>query len=99
MPLPKNPPASFKPNLYCAYHQGAGHLTDSCFRLRHAIQDLIDDGTLQAPPPPSQKPYILSNSLPNHKAVPHINQISLSSAQINPNSTSFDPTSHIVSTD
>ncbi|KAI8568451.1 hypothetical protein RHMOL_Rhmol02G0200500 [Rhododendron molle] len=70
MPLPKNPPANFKANLYCAYHQGAGHLTDSCFRLRHAIQDLIDEGTLQAPPPPSQKPNILSNSLPNHKVVP-----------------------------
>ncbi|KAI8542637.1 hypothetical protein RHMOL_Rhmol08G0153200 [Rhododendron molle] len=35
MPLPKNPPANFKPNLYCAYHQRAGHFTDSCFRLRH----------------------------------------------------------------
>ncbi|KAI8542778.1 hypothetical protein RHMOL_Rhmol08G0166300 [Rhododendron molle] len=36
-PLPKNPSPNFKPNLYCAYHQGVGHHTDSCFRLRHAI--------------------------------------------------------------
>ncbi|KAI8542837.1 hypothetical protein RHMOL_Rhmol08G0170600 [Rhododendron molle] len=99
MPLPKNPPANFKANLYCAYHQGVGHFTDSCFRLRHAIQDLIDEGNLQAPPPPSQKPNILSNSLPNHKVVSHISQISLSSTKINPSSTSFDPTSLIVSAD
>ncbi|KAI8550527.1 hypothetical protein RHMOL_Rhmol06G0113900 [Rhododendron molle] len=45
-PLPKNHPANFKANLYYAYHQGVGHLTDSYFRLRHAIQDLIDEGTL-----------------------------------------------------
>ncbi|KAI8551028.1 hypothetical protein RHMOL_Rhmol06G0153100 [Rhododendron molle] len=61
-------------------------------------QDLIDEGTLQAPPPPSQKPNILSNSMPNHKAVPHISQISLSSAEINPNSTTFDPTGQIIPT-
>ncbi|KAI8529839.1 hypothetical protein RHMOL_Rhmol11G0005500 [Rhododendron molle] len=66
-PLPKNPPPTFKANLYCAYHQGAGHLTDSCFCLRHAIQDLIDERTLLALPPPSQKPNILSNSMSNHK--------------------------------
>ncbi|KAI8555289.1 hypothetical protein RHMOL_Rhmol05G0163100 [Rhododendron molle] len=51
-PLPKNPSASFKPNLYCAYHQGTSHLTNSCYRLHHTIQDLIDDGTLAMPPLP-----------------------------------------------
>ncbi|KAI8550528.1 hypothetical protein RHMOL_Rhmol06G0114000 [Rhododendron molle] len=36
--------------------------------------------------------------MPNHKAVPHINQISLSSTEINPDFATFDPTSQIIST-
>ena len=46
-PLPPRPPPhptplGFRTNLHCAYHQRAGHDTNSCAMLRHAIQDLID---------------------------------------------------------
>ena len=49
VPLPPRPPLQptppgFRTNLHCAYHQRAGHDTDSCASLRHAIQDLIDRG-------------------------------------------------------
>ena len=49
VPLPPRPPPQptlpgFKIDLHCAYHQRAGHDTDSCAALRHAIQDLIDQG-------------------------------------------------------
>ena len=47
IPLPPRPPPQptppgFRTDLHCAYHQRAGHDTDSCAALRHAIQDLID---------------------------------------------------------
>ncbi|RVW77767.1 hypothetical protein CK203_050316 [Vitis vinifera] len=31
-------------DLYCSYYQGLGHDTDHCTALRHAIEDLIDQG-------------------------------------------------------
>ncbi|KAF5932066.1 hypothetical protein HYC85_028237 [Camellia sinensis] len=50
-PLPKNLPLTHNPADYCAFHQRAGHDTDMCFRLRHEIQDLIDNGVIPAPGP------------------------------------------------
>ena len=49
VPLPPRPPPQptplgFRIDLHCAYHQRAGHDTDSCAALRHVIQDLIDQG-------------------------------------------------------
>nr|CAN77717.1 hypothetical protein VITISV_004666 [Vitis vinifera] len=45
---PRPPPQPVSPqirmNLHCAYHQGLGHETDRCTALRHAIQDLINQG-------------------------------------------------------
>ena len=43
-PPPQPTPPGFRTDLHCAYHQRAGHDTDSCVALRHAIQDLIDQG-------------------------------------------------------
>ncbi|KAI8550892.1 hypothetical protein RHMOL_Rhmol06G0142800 [Rhododendron molle] len=91
-PLPPNLPPSHNPNVFCAYHQMPGHHTDSCFRLRHAIQDLVENGTLPTPP---AKPNVISNSLPQHNQ--QVNQISLSSTIISPSPTIFNPTSHITS--
>lgn len=91
-PLPQNPPPSHNPNLFCDYHQMPGHHTDSCYRLRHAIQDLVDNGTLPTPP---TKPNVISNSLPKHNN--QVNQISLNSTIIPPSSTIFNPTDHITS--
>ncbi|KAI8530516.1 hypothetical protein RHMOL_Rhmol11G0065300 [Rhododendron molle] len=61
--LPQKLPASHNPNAYCAYHQNVGHHTNNCFRLRHAIQDLIDNKTIPVLP---QKPNTVSNPLPKH---------------------------------
>lgn len=42
---PPNPlPKSYDPQAHCAYHQGPGHHTDRCLTLKHAIQDLVDQG-------------------------------------------------------
>ena len=48
-PLPPRPPShptlpGFRTHLHYAYHQRAGHDTNNCAMLRHAIQDLIDQG-------------------------------------------------------
>ena len=47
--LPPRPPLQpiplgFRTDLHCVYHQRAGHDTDNCSELRHAIHDLIDQG-------------------------------------------------------
>ncbi|KAK9749195.1 hypothetical protein RND81_02G108500 [Saponaria officinalis] len=49
---------------YCDYHRGKGHSTEECFKLKHAIQDMIDSGKLPKPkgPPPSNN----DNPLGNH---------------------------------
>ena len=41
---------SFDPNSYCKFHQVAGHSTDSCMRLKHEIQNLIDSGKIKPKP-------------------------------------------------
>ncbi|KAI8572792.1 hypothetical protein RHMOL_Rhmol01G0227900 [Rhododendron molle] len=92
---PKVLPAGYNPNLFCAFHQMPGHHTDKCYRLRHEIQDLIYDGTVQVPP----KPNIISNSLPQHGSDPLVGQVSITSIQItriNPSSTIFNPSHYIV---
>ncbi|KAF5934616.1 hypothetical protein HYC85_030787 [Camellia sinensis] len=48
-PLPSNLPLSHDATQYCVYHQQAGHTTDNCFRLRHEVQDLIDDKVILPP--------------------------------------------------
>ena len=53
-PLPDVLPPTHKPNEFCKYHQQAGHNTDVCYKLRHAIQDLIDQGKI--PNPEQSKP-------------------------------------------
>ncbi|KAF5934433.1 hypothetical protein HYC85_030604 [Camellia sinensis] len=50
-PLPNPLPAMHDATQYCAFHQQTGHDTDSCVRLRHEIQNLIDNGVIPAPGP------------------------------------------------
>ncbi|RVX11380.1 hypothetical protein CK203_019586 [Vitis vinifera] len=71
-PLPPRSPLQptsprFKTDLHCAYHQRAGHDTDSCSALRHAIQDLIDQGLVDL-----GRPGVATDPLPTHdtRAVP-----------------------------
>ncbi|RVW21319.1 Transposon Ty3-G Gag-Pol polyprotein [Vitis vinifera] len=54
-------PAQFRMDLHCAYHQGPGHETDRCTALRHAIQDLIDQGLVHL-----GQPSVTTNPLPTH---------------------------------
>ena len=54
-PLLSNLPLSHDATQYCAYHQQAGHTTDNCFRLRHEVQDLIDDEVIL---PPSSTKFV-----------------------------------------
>ena len=66
VPLPPRPPLQptppgFRTNLHCAYHQRAGHDTDSCTTLRHAIQDLIDQRLVDL-----GRPRVTTNPLPTH---------------------------------
>ncbi|GMP36124.1 hypothetical protein CsSME_00008340 [Camellia sinensis var. sinensis] len=42
-PLPAHLPPGHDATQYCAYHQQVGHTTDSCFRLCHEVQHLIDN--------------------------------------------------------
>ena len=47
--LPDPVPSQFRLDLYCTYHQSAGHHTDRCTALRHAIQDIVNSGTFGHP--------------------------------------------------
>ena len=62
-PLPQVVHPHFRMDLHCAYHQGPGHTTDQCTALRHAVQDLIDQGIVQL-----GQPSICSNPLPTYSA-------------------------------
>ena len=46
-PLPQVILPHFRMDLCCAYHQSQGHDIDRCVTLRHAIQDMIDQGLVQ----------------------------------------------------
>ena len=48
-PLPNPLPATHDAAQYCAFHQQTGHGTNNCSRLRHEVQDLIDNGVIAAP--------------------------------------------------
>ena len=66
VPLPPRPPPQptppgFRTDLHCAYHQRAGHDTDSCAALRHAIQHLIDQGLVDL-----VHPGVTTDPLPTH---------------------------------
>ncbi|KAJ9705886.1 hypothetical protein PVL29_003815 [Vitis rotundifolia] len=48
-PLPSTLSPRFRAHEFCAFHQMAGHRTDYCASLRHAIQDLIDSSAVSFP--------------------------------------------------
>ena len=48
-------------DLHCAYHQGPGHEIDHCIALRHAIQDLINQGLVHL-----GQPSVTTNPLLAH---------------------------------
>ena len=48
-PMPNPIPPTWNFNEYCHFHKKFGNKTDNYFRLKHEIQDLIDNGTLPNP--------------------------------------------------
>ena len=48
-PLPAHLPPGHDATQYYAYHQQTGHTTDICFRLRHEVQELFDNGVVLPP--------------------------------------------------
>ncbi|RVW90362.1 Transposon Ty3-I Gag-Pol polyprotein [Vitis vinifera] len=60
-PPPQPIPPQFRMDLHCAHHQGPGHETDRFTALRHAVQDLIDQGLVHL-----GQPSVTTNSLPAH---------------------------------
>ena len=72
VPLPPRPPLQptppgFRVDLYCAYHQRAGHDIDICVALRNTIQDFTDQGLVDL-----GCPAVTTNLLPTHdtRAIP-----------------------------
>ncbi|KAF5932153.1 hypothetical protein HYC85_028324 [Camellia sinensis] len=59
-PLPSHLPTGHDATQYCAYHQPTGHSTDNCFRLRHEVQDLIDNEVIL---PPSSAKFVTAGLL------------------------------------
>src|SRR6187397_3296804 len=41
--VPEARPPKWDPNKHCKYHQSKGHDTEECWKLKEAIQDLIDN--------------------------------------------------------
>ncbi|KAF5931837.1 hypothetical protein HYC85_028008 [Camellia sinensis] len=54
-PLPDPLPTRHNPSKYCMYHQQRGHGTDRCYRLRHEVQNLIDNRTIAPPLDPNDQ--------------------------------------------
>ena len=90
------------PKLYCKYHQVIGHDTDTCIRLRHEVQNLIDAGKVFDPE--TRKPNTQNNPLPNYRNVPPpdapiltigtgLTEEQVFNSFVNPNSSSAKPES------
>ncbi|KAF5931648.1 hypothetical protein HYC85_027819 [Camellia sinensis] len=87
-PLPETLPPSHNLAKYCAFHQQHGHDTDHCFRLRHEIQDLVDNRVIMPP----KKPNVTTNPLPPHNQAPHPKRIN----SIQTGVVSYDPSIYIT---
>lgn len=49
MQEPAEKPVWWDSSEFCLYHEGNGHSTEDCYRLKHKIQDLLDAGSLPDP--------------------------------------------------
>ncbi|KAF5933159.1 hypothetical protein HYC85_029330 [Camellia sinensis] len=70
-PLPNPLPARHNPSKYCMYHQQRGHGTDRCYRLRHEVQNLIDNQTIAPPSSPNDQVHHPHLNLIHTLAVPY----------------------------
>ena len=68
-PNPPNPNTSdYNPNKHYKFHQNLKHSTDSCMRLKHEIQNLINSGKITDPEKPNQNTK--NNPFLNYPNVP-----------------------------
>ena len=51
IPRPNPIPPNWNRNDHFTFHQRIGHKTNSCLRLKHEVQDLIDQGVIAKPQP------------------------------------------------
>ena len=89
-PPPQPLPPQFSMDLHYAYHEGPRHDTDCCFALRHAIQDLIDQGLVNL-----GQPSVTTNPLPTHTT----HSVSLSTGGIHHMDFVQDDVIHMLSWD
>ncbi|XP_042511729.1 uncharacterized protein LOC122086859 [Macadamia integrifolia] len=82
-PLPERKPDWFNPNLFCDYHSQQGHVTDRCYKLQKAIQDLLDAKKFEIR---VKRPNVATNPLPQHRAINALQE----------DLGNFDPTSLII---
>ncbi|KAF5933657.1 hypothetical protein HYC85_029828 [Camellia sinensis] len=70
-PLPDPLPARHNPSKYCMYHQQRGHGTNRCYRLRHEVQNLINNQTIAPPSGPNDQVHHPHLNLIHTLAVPY----------------------------
>ena len=68
-PLSLNSPG-YDPNSYCNFHQAIGHPTNTCIRLKHEIQDLIDSEIITDPEKSNPNQNTKTNPFLNHLNIP-----------------------------
>ena len=68
--LPNPNLSGYDPNNYCKFHQVSGHSIDSCMRLKHKIQNLIDSEKITDPEKSNPNPNTKTNPFSNYQNVP-----------------------------
>ena len=67
---PKGIPASYDPQVICAYHSGSsGHSTGNCWALKYKIQDMIDAGDIVLRKRGESGSNVSKNPHPEHKYI------------------------------
>jgi len=83
-PMPKRLSTLYKPDLFCAFHQGSpGHDIEQCFALRTVVQELIRANTLS----PEGQPLVQQRPRQHYPAYQQI-------AAITPATNAIQPPNH-----
>ncbi|KAF5934295.1 hypothetical protein HYC85_030466 [Camellia sinensis] len=87
-PLPEKLLPFYNPTKYYTFHKQHGHDTNQCYRLRHEIQDLVDNRVIVPP----EKPNVTTNLLPPHNQASLPKRINLIQTGV----VSYDPSIYIT---